>query len=1617
MFGPFLGLGPPKSAKTKRRRMVKSGLASGNQSRGELGPIRRGTLSRLGRTCSEAIKGRSASSGGIVLVRVASLVHMCITSDLLRFRARFQLKMQNELLDLLFSNLYEFPDRPANISVGLIKGIVMSAFGTVQANREIWNADPEAQRLQQRIRDLTLVIALDALDLSTIVNAEQEQEDGEESVRPRDILLNQRDSIISLHLLLHEQSDDLTPRDPEPPLGSVGFPIWPMPILCLGWSIVLRSLTPEMSPPSIGYDRTLYEEFADRALRLPSGLFPWMEEVLCGPLFNPGVDEMDGDLSTWRRQVIRDLILGLADMIQLESIVDRNGLYRIWDLLFGGGSPSSSRSICTDYWKTDYDLPSRSAPLHHSLFPHDPTRLPRLLAALSGSQPIDSQPQAGGSAGPAGCVFEYLSSLPSVTIKTDPALCSFSVTEHGKRFASAKKTIILPGGLEIPANTNGEVITPEDANTVVVTWHIEDGANAWGFLVELLRAAVRIRRPEELDGLSPSDADYCHVSIADLSITAHTTELLSAGLGLLRICFCPSASLSRQTLAAIQSGTQASSVHVFEVCIAVVNTLRSAGLTSAETQIARSALQIINGLLLTHDPSVWTAMHHSGLFGILARRRSVLADIIEAESAKGDHFLTMEIINVVAILCSSSLCVLPPEQMILKSALHLAVAVVWSPLPGWKLKNVAAKVEMVSLLCTAFASILSHPLDSTTHQPTLSAQYLIDTFILSSSNLSYRPLIETLTRGPNLAARLVALNQNHDARAVITSMDASLSFLAILLRLSSRLATPASSLPKSLFAAPLNIDGDGKVQVAEYIAKMGIDDSLPDSTRIGALQVLKTYLDSTATDSLRPSLAGLLKDAKTTFEETGEMAKLKNPDIRAAVWDFLSTTITVQSGCASFCIGTSGNSVTGTLAIAVDQIVNWQSTLVNSPRSIASALDYCTAVIRCPGANKATLTLRSHTEFWSAIIEITKRLVPSPPTFSLSMHSEHFSSRIESYAYMVQAKASAMAVIAAELASEFEEDDDKTPTPPCQTMVMSLFRDATALSELALSAQHNSCAPVLHETQAAVLTDAGVDLSILKTISLPGERQFGPAFLYDGNPVISNDQPLQASVNLALDMLNLNWSMLEADSALTKSFGDLVGVTINWTDSDHLAADATLRAGSAIAHLLAEEERGGDVMLAIQHECLQILSRLLESSFWVGSEPDPAILSSLAGSVRKILENQIFPPLTGLRQTELPAIHKPLLRIVHLCVQAICELKNPLQLETFFAVSFAFTLEAADVVFDGLVVDTKDLSLASDLDQIVGIVCEISRTSNITLLLDEVANHNLIGRSLDVLNRTKPIKQSVAPQVASILLLHLALASNPLSAEKLAVSGILPTYSDNGIAIDAEAGTITPSSPTPQADTIHGAWCGMLSVVNALLASLADTDAGTFARTDVIPFLRVCTAQILKSISWDGETPLSLPAIEEMILISDVLCGLTRVVGPDPDMLESLARPCIAFLRGVRYAWMHPRSSSALMIPSSEEERDSLEKEIQQVDQDKQPTLLKIKERPVLTGRKVGLLKAARGIVMALVALTRAFEVLQSESEEAEEELVLDNEVSRCSTSVGVTLISRDSDPEFRVGR
>ncbi|KAK6906170.1 hypothetical protein I203_100154 [Kwoniella mangroviensis CBS 8507] len=1506
------------------------------------------------------------------------------------FWATHQLRLQEQLLTLLFIVLYQTPNRLSNISEGLVRGTIMSSFGTSQSNREIWENDMECQRISIRIRDLMVIIGLESLCLNQIVSPVAENEAFE-------TMLQNKEKIESIHQFMIDYSDDLIPHYPEPELSSTPLPIWPMSIICLAWAIILRSLPSDKAPLS-GDGSVTWQDMAIRALRLPSGLFLWLEVILSGPLleFTRDISVSGGemDVGLFQRKVFKDLLIGLSELIQLENIADKPGLYRSWELLFGGGSTSTSSLIAADYWIADFPYDERRSMLDRSQFPYQPVHLLRVLSALVGSGQTETSSDAFGT-DPAAQVQHYFTNLPTITHTVDPSWCKYvGKDENGKEIVEAVNTLILPGGASIPKGSRGFILPTTSSSQVM--W-INQIISGWPLLLEILEAAAGLKSAEErapADSANPPDSVY--LSVRDLDIQLDTSEILAAGIKFLHSVLQSSSYVKSTVLTHLNPDDHLTSGQtLLHLALTVLQHSRNNELT-LNSSVVPNAIDIIQSLITSPESNVWPALRSSGFFDVTGKKRGSVIALVQADSVKGEHILTAAVLRLVHTLIVNADHVPDSDVVILRSAIHFVFADIWNNFSAWRYKDVAKKYELSSLLVGIFDTVLSHPLSADGSGPTPAAQVLIDLFITSTSPLTYRPLLDAITQASYLVPRLIGFRRHVDAELVVGCLDETLSFLGTLFRISSMIGTSPIALPASLVAIPVAVPSGDKVQLVDALFEIAFSPAAQTSNVLNILKTLRVYLEVIGQDPHKPSLASMLRSPTQTCENLTDLAtRTDDPDVRATVWDLLSTIVSTQPGCVLACIGlVNGEGFEGTLKYAVEEITSWETTFREAPHTLSAVLNYLQSIMRAAGADKAICHLRKNSDFWQAIFDLSTRIVPAPPSFSLSMHSEDFTSRIQKYAYSVQAKANATSLLSSELSyalnNDLEEDGKDPIETKARTLVLSLFRNNSALQETTLMSCHNSCVPELHEDQSKKIIANGGNLGKLKTIKLASEREYGRSYLYDGSVIVQGSATQQSTVNLALDLLNLNWSMLDADICLTRSFRLLAESISPWIEGDNLAINAALRAGVAIAETVAEEYRGGDVMLAIQVDRLSILAVISETALDVEEQqqPDAQLLRQFSSFMAMIVNSQSFPPVVSLRHSELPAIHQPVLRILYLLLQAMSTsditASNLTSRESLVDAATIFALESADIVFDSIIRRHKP-AFIGNLSMIIGVLCELSKlasTNGNVLWLDKVQGFNLIGRSLEVLVRTKITNDQLPLHISSILLLHLALASNPLTAEKLAISGTLAAYSDNVIVVQAEHGKIAvPTSST--GNSTHDAWCGMLLVIKALLFTLPDTTS--FVRTDVIPFIRVVNQQLLRSMSWDGESTLSLPALNELELVTDIFYGLVSSLGQSSIVAEDYSIHAVGLLKNIRYSLSHPRLLSTLLIPSTEDERLDLEKELESIEQDDQAgkgtlNLFDSDRTPILASRSLGLLRVVRTIISTFIGLTNAWEVFKDDN-------------------------------------
>jgi hypothetical protein len=153
---------------------------------------------------------------------------------------------------------------------------------------------------------------------------------------------------------------------------------------------------------------------------------------------------------------------------------------------------------------------------------------------------------------------------------------------------------------------------------------------------------------------------------------------------------------------------------------------------------------------------------------------------------------------------------------------------------------------------------------------------------------------------------------------------------------------------------------------------------------------------------------------------------------------------------------------------------------------------------------------------------------------------------------------------------------------------------------------------------------------------------------------------------------------------------------------------------------------------------------------------------------------------------------------------------------------------------------------------------------------------------------------------------------------------------------------------------------------------------------------------MLKALTWTGEGPMTTSALDEMQVTLDIFYGISQAVSGGSDgILSSIGTPLVELLRGMREAFEHPLELSQTIVPSSEEEHQSLSQELDAL-ADRQAgidlvALLDQTKVPVIAARVERLLRVSMTIMMTLVNLTRVWPSLKDG--ERLEQTILQSEV------------------------
>ncbi|KDQ15482.1 hypothetical protein BOTBODRAFT_158346 [Botryobasidium botryosum FD-172 SS1] len=707
----------------------------------------------------------------------------------------------------------------------------------------------------------------------------------------------------------------------------------------------------------------------------------------------------------------------------------------------------------------------------------------------------------------------------------------------------------------------------------------------------------------------------------------------------------------------------------------------------------------------------------------------------------------------------------------------------------------------------------------------------------------------------------------------------------------------------------------------------------------------------------------------------------------------------------------------GAVTAAVHVLYSMDTVWSDNPSLIAHALGFLDVVWQHSLEHAAVLNpVRADDRFWDALASVVKMETNDVPSiYEVEMVVEGDDAKpgepVAYHAYRTLAKAHAVHIFALDMASSSHDDSEsKAAKPACLPSLFAMLKDVgqAQLKE----AITNTCDPQLHdEVRQALATDFPLfSLDSVRTQALPVERKFGIDYLFSQERVkfflfgyAGTDAVLSHALLGRIRWLNLDWSLTDSQIALTRSWKRLMQEIVPWTKGQADLVSGVMTAAAAVAEEIAKESRSGDLVATVHSERLSLLLAMLNIT-WT-SPPKAADFLSLLNSVHDIISSEKFHPLDSLRGATSSHFHRSILELVYYCARNARIIvrdskrhsaEQALAIGRTISVALNFVIEALRMVFDSAR-DKQDEELDEDMRLLVAVFEQCTRPEvypSQSTWLATCQESDLIRASLELFVRTdisglsasstaRPRRQLLYSR--HILHFHIALASLPAAAERLAHEGVMTAYCSNELTPHLEAGVVdaTNTDLPGEWNPAHRSWCRLLSVTTALIGVLGDS-GGHFVDTEIIGFIQLYGAQLTRVLLWNVGEPVTLPLLEEM----NRVVGLFHAIASSSfvqhsahpgaaAILQAFAERALKLLQQLNYALSHPNHLSALLEGITADERSQLEKENHST-VDSSSELADPVKRPLLSSIIQKVLALVSNILLTLAIIGKAGDILAS---------------------------------------
>ncbi|KAI0677700.1 hypothetical protein C8Q78DRAFT_960939 [Trametes maxima] len=836
------------------------------------------------------------------------------------------------------------------------------------------------------------------------------------------------------------------------------------------------------------------------------------------------------------------------------------------------------------------------------------------------------------------------------------------------------------------------------------------------------------------------------------------------------------------------------------------------------------------------------------------------------------------------------------------------------------------------------------------------------------------------------ARRLVYLLESHLAltRVLLTFKQKSPGASKICLleqALCSRVGGGSSFEGASSRADPVDA-------LASYVRERSMGDVVP----VTAMQVLFALCSSLSTsEGSASTIIGHLSDPEATVSTMVRIVQHPYDDalLRNAVWNFITLAVDKEPALARLFVtgrfrmpsikgkekaedsGGPTKSVSA-LGVACDMLEQWKELWELNPKLLASLLRFLDVVWQHGHEHKSSLDpIRDDGKFFDRLGGIVaEELGPTPDCHTDSyvttegvLHSDHHDA-VSTYSYRSAVKSHAVHILAADIRMHLRAQEGScgsTKKPRSFTAIEGTLRSEDQITELIPEAASSAYRPELHDEFADLLKQHYPTLSLqqLQAQEPIVEREYGDDFAFSMtlirlrlNAYATDDEVQVEEAIRQLHAINMNLSLAHVQTTLAESWQYLLLQIVPYLRGDAAVRSQLLALADSLSAGIASEQRSGEMMSNIHSARLSLLLSLLEITWFSTSDKKTEIdrFLALVKNTRGIIINTAQSPAKSiLGQVPVP-FHRPLLQVLYFCARHSRSLvRRPKTLTAEHRLAIAALLDAALVfVIDGLRVTFDrarlqlDLDIDQDLELLVAVFEQCTRPDlnpSPTLWLTRCQETDVVRASLQLFSRMDVVGLSDISLLRArkqplytphVLTFHMALASIPPAAERLAGEGLLAAYIENAISAAIRDGKIDVTIPElpGEESPAHRAYCSMLAIIAGVSTALGRH--GQYFEAEVCGLLQFFSEQIHRALSWTIDDPLSLPLLEEIEQVVNLFGAIAQGTAastndPVKRVTQFFTSDALLLLQQLNYALTHPNHLASLFEPITSEERTKFE--------------------------------------------------------------------------------------------